>query len=170
MNKMQEIYLEKVVLNIGIGSTETKYDAAKTVLERITGHKPYPTRAKRRYPEFGIRKNQIIGAAVTLRGKEAKEMLEKALDAVNNKIQEKSITNNTFSFGISEYIYLPNMKYDPSIGMFGLHVHVTFARKGKRVEERKRMRSKVKRRHKIIKPEEIKDYLIKNFNTKIVSE
>ena len=55
----------------------------------------------------------------------------------------------------------------PKIGILGMNINAAFARKGKRVETRKRMRRKVPVRHRDIKKEEILDYLQKHFNVKI---
>ena len=45
---MREIRLEKVVLNIGIGDTESNSQNAKTLLEKLTGHKAAFTISKHR--------------------------------------------------------------------------------------------------------------------------
>lgn len=168
-NPMREIYLEKVVLNMGIGSEENTFQNARMLLERITSHKPVATKAKKRAPEFKIRKGQIIGAMVTLRRKEAYEMLKKALQAVDLTIKESCIAKNSLSFGVSEYIYFSGIKYDPKIGMFGVNVNASFARKGRRVERRKRKASVSGASHSEIPREEIANYIEKNFNAKLMA-
>ncbi len=167
---MQNIRLEKVTLNIGIGASEDKYEGAKEILQRLTGHVPTPAKSKARRPEFGIKKGQIIGAFVTLRHDEAKKIFEKALDAVDYSLSKEAVSNNTVSFGIKEYIYFSGMKYDPKIGMLGLNVNATFARPGMRVERRKIKRSSVPKRHKMISNEELSRYLEKEFNVKFKGE
>ena len=54
-NPMQQIFLDKLVINIGIGSTEDKLESAKALLKKLTGKEPAFTTAKKRFPEFGIR-------------------------------------------------------------------------------------------------------------------
>jgi large subunit ribosomal protein L5 len=152
-----KIYVEKVVINIGTGASEEKAEYAATILQRLTNRKPVKAKARKRIPTFGIRKGSIIGAYVTLRGKEAEAFLDKALDAVGKKISEKSITTNTFSFGIKEYIDL-GLKYDPKIGILGMDVCVTFAKPGIRVARRKRKRSKIGKNN-IVTKEEIIQFL-----------
>ncbi|MGC8547751.1 MAG: 50S ribosomal protein L5 [Candidatus Micrarchaeia archaeon] len=169
-NPMQDIYLEKVTLNIGIGSSEEKYENAKEILRRLTNHTPTMARAKERKPEFGIKKGQIIGAYVTVRKQEAAELLKRALDAKDNTVKPSSISGNSLNFGIDEYIYFSNMKYDPKIGMFGLNVNASFARKGMRVKRRRRARGSVAKKHETISREELIDYISKRFNTKITEE
>ena len=43
MNKMQEIRIEKVTLNIGVGKNQDKLDKAIQLLNLITGEKPIKT-------------------------------------------------------------------------------------------------------------------------------
>jgi large subunit ribosomal protein L5 len=161
------IYIEKVVINIGTGASEEKAQHASTILERLTKRKVVLARARKRIPSFGIRKGSIIGAYVTLRGKEAESFLQKALEAVGRKIKERSITTNTFTFGIKEYIDL-GLKYDPKIGMLGMDVCVTFAKKGARVGKRKRKRSKVGKKNFVTKQEIIE--FLKEKGVNIISE
>ncbi|MGB9732776.1 MAG: 50S ribosomal protein L5 [Candidatus Micrarchaeia archaeon] len=168
-NPNKEIMLEKVVINIGIGQNEQLFDNAKALLKRLTGHDASPAKAKTRDPSLKIRKGQVIGAYVTLRKGDAASMLARAIDAAG-KIKESSIQDNSVSFGIREYIDFSGIKYDPKIGMFGMNVNAVFTRKGKRVEERKRKRSKMGKRHATVKKEEIIEYLKNKFNANIVNE
>ena len=155
---------------MGIGSSEEKLDNAKTLLKRLTNREVAYTKARRRLPEFGIRKDQRIGAVVTLRGKPAKEFLARALDASSNSIASGSIARNSVNFGVKEYIYFNGVKYDPKLGMLGLNVNASFARKGLRVERRKRKTGKIPARHREITKEEIKKYLERDFGAKIVEK
>ncbi|MDE1824554.1 MAG: 50S ribosomal protein L5 [Candidatus Micrarchaeota archaeon] len=162
-NPMQGIYLDKVVVNIGIGDNENLFQNAKLLLEKLTGRKPVAARSRTRQPELKLRKGQIIGAFVTLRDDDARDMLKRALDANDNIVSERGIAGNSFSFGVKEYIYFPGVKYDPKIGMLGLNVNAAFRRKGKRVETRKRKRSKVAATHREIPNTAIMGYLKDNF-------
>ncbi|MGC9099292.1 MAG: 50S ribosomal protein L5 [Candidatus Micrarchaeia archaeon] len=166
-NPNRDIVLEKVVINIGIGQNEQLYDNAKALLKKLTGHEAAPAKAKSRDPSLKIRKGQIIGVVVTLRKGDALSMLERAIDAVGT-IKESSIRDNTLNFGIKEYIDFSGVKYDPKIGMFGMNINAVFARRGKRVEERKRKRSKASKEHMTVKKEEIKEYLKNKFGKDIV--
>lgn len=165
-NPMQEIRLDKLVVNIGIGASEEKLDNAKSLLKRLTGKDAAYTKAKKRFPEFGIRKGQIIGALVTLRDKKAADFLKNALDANNNILFRNSIANNSVNFGVKEYIYFSGIKYDPKVGMLGLNVNASFSRKGIRVETRKRKSSRVGKKQRNIGREELQDFLEKNFGAK----
>ncbi|MGC8623203.1 MAG: 50S ribosomal protein L5 [Candidatus Micrarchaeia archaeon] len=167
---MDDIYIDKVVVNIGIGQTEQQFQNAKMLIKLLTGREATQSKARKRDPSIGVKKGQVIGAMVTLRKKAAYDMLAKALDASNNIINERKINNNTLSFGIKEYIDFAGVKYDPKIGMLGMNIHAHFARKGLRVERRKRARSRCGEKHKTVEKQEIIDYLAKNFKTQTISE
>ncbi len=153
------IYIDKVVLNIGVGEPGEKLEKAYKLLEKITGHKPVKTKAKRRIPAFHIRPGLEIGVKVTLRHKEAEEMLGKLLKAVDNELKQSQFSGDTFSFGIKEYIYIPGLKYDPSIGIMGMDVCVHFKRHG--------YSKKMPNRHRV-KPEEVMAYIKEKYGVKIV--
>ncbi len=128
-NKMKEIKIEKIVLNIGTGEPGEKLEQAKTILERITNKKPVHCKTRKR-TTFGVAKGRDIGVVVTIRGKETKEFLTRFFKAKEGKLNKKCFSGRTFSFGISEYIEIPGTEYDPKIGIFGLDVCVTLKRTG----------------------------------------
>ena len=119
---------------------------------------------------FKITKGQKIGAFVTLRGKLARDVLTRLLEAVDNKVKPNAITMNSMSFGIREYIDISGLKYDPKIGMMGLNINVSFRRKGTRVSLRKRQRSEVPPSHRNINADEITEYMTKEFKITPVTE
>ncbi len=166
-NPMQSIFIDKVVLNIGIGSNEDLYQNAKMLLEKLTNRQPVQTRSKRRVPELKIRRGQVIGAMVTLRNQDAHDILKRAIEANDELLKSSSISNNSLSFGVKEYIYFSGVKYDPKIGMLGLNVNASFTRKGRRIETRKRKQSRAGASHKKIANEEIAAYLASKYNAKI---
>ncbi len=169
-NIMRDLRLNKLVINIGTGSDENLQLNAKRLIEAITGRKPANEISRTRNPSFKIAKGQKIGAFVTIRGEHAKKLAVKLFDAVDNKIKESSITSNSLSFGIAEYIDISGVKYDPKIGMLGMNVNLSFRRSGLRVALRKRRNSKVPSKHRSVSREEIIDYIKKEFNVSIVEQ
>lgn len=166
MNPMREIRIEKVTINIGCGEPGEKLEKAKTLLEKLTNRKIILTKTKKR-TTFGTPKGRTIGCKVTLRGKDAKEFLKKAFDAIDNKLKNNSFdTQGNFSFGIKEHIDLPGVHYDPEIGIYGMDVCVTLERRGYRIK-RKRISHKVGKKH-LIKPEEAREWVSKIFGVQIV--
>ncbi len=163
-NKMKELVLDKLVINIGSGGEEKTFANAKSLLELITKRKPSPTFSKKRNPAFKITKGQKVGAFVTVRGSEIEPLAKRLLDAVDNKLRESAATNNSLSFGIHEYIDISGVKYDPKIGMLGMNINLSFKRKGERVALRKRKASVIPDRHRIVTREDVKKYMGEKFN------
>jgi large subunit ribosomal protein L5 len=148
-NLMRKIKIESVTLNIGAGIEIENVERAVALLEKISGRKAVKTFAKARIPTWKIRPGLPIGARVTVRGKEAYELLKKLLAAVDFKLSPKSFVSNTFSFGIKEYVDIPGVKYDSKIGMMGLDVCVALKRAGFRIAKRKIKKAKIGNQHKI---------------------
>src|SRR3569833_1426776 len=70
-NVMQVPRLEKVVINMGVGTAvqdAKTLDAAVRDMTAISGQKPVVTRAKKSIAAFKIREGMRIGCKVTLRG------------------------------------------------------------------------------------------------------
>ncbi|MCX8194627.1 MAG: 50S ribosomal protein L5 [Candidatus Micrarchaeota archaeon] len=155
-NRMLEVIVDKVTLNIGVGRGGQELENARTLLERLAGAKAVPTRAKVRNPVFRIKKGDIIGTKTTLRGPAAVDFVRKALKAKNFTLPSRSFDKEgNFSFGVPEYIEFPGAKYDPQIGMLGFDVCVTLRRRGFRVGKRRRAKAKIGRAHRLTKKDGI---------------
>ncbi len=153
-NKMREVRLKKVTVNIGCGGDEDQIEKAKKLLDMLTqGKKPVVTLSKRRNT-FGMAKGKPVGVMITLRGEGAMEFLKLALAGVDNTLKGSSFDNEgNFTFGVKEYIEMPGIKYSHEIGMMGFDVAVTLNRPGFRISRRKVQSRKVPRTHKITKQE-----------------
>jgi len=161
-NVMRKPFIEKVVVNIAVGQAGEQLQNAKSVVESLTNHKAVLLKAKRSIKEWDIRKNQSIAVKVTLRGKDAEELLKRTLVHFDNRILKSAFDNfGNFSFGIDEHIKIPGMKYDPSIGIFGMDICVRLVRPGMRVKERTKNKSSIARSHYVSKKEAM--YYMKNF-------
>jgi large subunit ribosomal protein L5 len=154
MNKMREIKIEKVTVNVGCGGDLDKIERAKKLLELLTGQKPVVTISKKR-STFGIAKGKPVGVKVTLRKKKAEEFLQKVLEAKKYTIKSSQISNGTFSIGVAEYIELPGVKYQHEIGTLGFDVCVTLERPGFRVKRVKVKKAKIGKKHTINKEDVI---------------
>jgi large subunit ribosomal protein L5 len=153
---MQEVLIEKVVVNMGFGSEPERMKRTEQVIKVITGKKPLKTTSTKRIPDWGVRPGVPLGLKVTLRGKEAKEFLLNALKAKENKINSKSFDKEgNFGFGIQEHIDLPGIKYDPKVGIMGFDVLVTLKKKGYRVKLRKIEKRKIGKKQRVTKEEGI---------------
>ena len=167
-NPMRNIFIEKVTLNIGAGRDVNRLEGGFKLLSKLTGRTPVKTRAKHRIPNWDIRPGLQIGVKVTVRGEEARELLTRLFEGAGNKIKARAFDDRgNFSFGIPEYIEIPGMKYDHSLGLFGLEVSVTLARKGYRIAKRK-IKKKPLPKSVWISKEEAIDFVKSNFNVEIV--
>ncbi len=140
-NPMQEVRVEKVVVNIGVGEAGERLIQSENLLEELTGRKPVRTRASRNAAGFGIRRGQEVGVKVTLRGDAAEEFLDEALFTTGHRLPGWAFDDNgNVSFGIDDHTDFEKMNYDPDVGIFGMDVTVVLQRPGTRVEKR-RLRS-----------------------------
>ena len=167
---MKKPYIEKIVLNIGVGVGGEELERAVKVLEQMTDRKPLKTLSKVNVKEFNLRIGRPIGTKVTVRGKEAEKLLKRLLIVNNNKILTKSFDNyGNFGIGIKEHITIPGMEYDNTIGIFGLDVCGRIIRPGMRVKYRRGRRSKIPKHHYVSRLE-AQEFLKKNFKVSIVKK
>ena len=167
-NLMKKIFLSKLVLNMGVGKSGDPIEIGKKTLEQITGKKPNTRNAKKSQRDWGIRKGEPIGVAVTVRNNDATELLKKLLVTKDNKINERSFDNEgNVTFGITEHIDIPGIKYDPKIGILGLEVSISLARFGFNIKFKSKRKSKVGKNHRITKNDAIK-FLTEEFGVQVV--
>jgi len=167
MNPMENVVISKATLNIGVGEAGERLSRAINLLEDLTNQKPVKTFSKVTNPEFGIRKHQPIACKVTLRGEKANKAIKMVLDGIGNTLSKKQFDEHgNVSFGISEHIDIPGLKYDPDIGIFGMNLSVTFEKPGYRIKRRRIQKRKLPKKHMVEKEETIK-YMEENFQVKI---
>lgn len=168
MNKMLDIRIEKITVNIGVGEGGEKLVKGEKVLQLLTKQKPIKTISKTTNKDWGIKKGTPIGCKTTLRKGKAEKFLKDALWVRNNQLPDYCFDNNgNFSFGIPDYTGFQGMKYDPEIGIFGLDVAVSVSRKGARVKQRRRAKARVGTKHKV-KIEETMEFVKSKFNVEVI--
>ena len=164
---MREPKISRVVLSAG--AVDKELEKAKRLLEVITQKKAQINKSgpRMRIPAFGVKPKMELGTSVTLRGNDAMEILRRLLGAIDNKLDVSQIDQNNFSFGIPEYINIPEMKYIREIGVRGFNVAVVFERAGVRVKKRKIKTGKIPKKQSVTR-EEIIDFMKRTFNTEVV--
>jgi large subunit ribosomal protein L5 len=135
---MRDIYIDKVVVHMGVGESGEKLVKAENIMKTITGQTSIRTIAKMTQPAFSIRKGAPIGCKVTLRGKTARDFFATAVGILNKTVFESQFDKSgNISFGLEEHTDFPGMSYDPQIGIFGMDVNVVLERKGIRITRRR---------------------------------
>lgn len=165
---MRQPQVQKVVVNIGVGDAGERLVKAQKVLQMITKHKPVVTNAKVTNRDLGVRQGMPIGCKVTLRGDEAEKFLDRALATRERRIAVYSFDpEGNLSFGIPDYTDFEGMKYDPEIGIFGMDVSVVIQRPGYRVTQRRVMRRRLPREHRMTRDESVK-FMKEKFKAEVV--
>jgi large subunit ribosomal protein L5 len=150
MNTMRTPSIDKVTVHIGTGESGERLTNAEKLLGTIVKQKTVRAISKKTIPAFGIKKKEPIGCKVTLRGNRASEFLRTALKIIDNKLNGSQFdSDGNFSFGIEEHTDFPGMKYDPSIGIFGMDINVALERPGYRINRRKLEKHKIPKSHRL---------------------
>lgn len=164
---MRELYVDKVVVHMGVGEGGDKLSKAIDLMRQITGNVPVRSNAKKTNPTFGIRKGAPISCKVTLRGKKAGEFLETALRIIEKRVSSGQIDRQgNFSFGIEEHTDFPGMSYDPQIGIYGMDVNVVLARRGIRVNRRHIEQRRLPKKQQVT-PEDSMAFLKSRYNVEV---
>ena len=119
---MQVPKLEKIVLNMGLGSDKDNpkgIDAAVEELGIIAGQKPVITKAKKSVANFKVRQGMNVGAKVTLRGDRMYYFDDKLMNIVLPRVRDfRGISPTSFdgrgnyTLGITEQMIFPEIEYD----------------------------------------------------------
>src|SRR6266567_3433027 len=114
--------VEKVVINTSVGSqadVKQALDDAKAELALITGQRAAETRAKKSIANFKLRKEQAIGAKVTLRGERMYEFLERLIKAALPRIRDfRGVSPRSFdgqgnyTLGVPDQAIFPEVEMD----------------------------------------------------------
>ena len=164
---MKEIRIEKVTLNAGVGKDQKRLEKSMKLFKTITEMKPTKTITNKKIATWDLRPGLAIGCKVTLRNEKAEKILKLLLAAKENQLKNNQFDETgNFSFGIHEYIDIPDIKYDPDIGIIGFEISVTLTRPGYRVSKRRMYKTKISSKHRIKKEEAI-EFIKKKFNVKV---
>jgi len=165
---MRKIRIEKLVVNCCVGESGDRLTRASRVLAELSEQEPVFSEARLTVRTFSIRRNEKIACHVTVKGKKAEEILMKGLQVKEFELKDNNFsTSGNFGFGIQEHIDL-GLKYDPSVGIYGMDFYIVLARPGARVTKRKRSRARMGLKQRVTK-EDAKKWFVTKFGGHIRS-
>lgn len=133
-NLMQVPKMEKIVINMGLGSAIENVkiiDGAVQELATITGQKPVITKARKSIATFKLRQGMSIGCSVTLRKEMMYEFFDRLVNVALPKVRDfRGISPNAFdgrgnfSMGLQEQIIFPEIEYDKVEKVKGMNITI----------------------------------------------
>jgi large subunit ribosomal protein L5 len=127
--------LSKITVNIGVGEAiqnAKTLEAAVNDLTRITGRKPFVTRAKKSISNFKLREGAPIGCAVTLRRDVMYEFFDRLVNVAIPRVRDfrginpKSFDGRgNFNLGLREQLIFPEIDYDKIDKVRGMNISIT---------------------------------------------
>ena len=144
-NVMQIPKLEKVVINMGLGSEKDNPKGMESAVEElsiIAGQKPVVTKAKKSVANFKVREGMNIGAKVTLRGDRMYYFADKLMNIVLPRVRDfRGVSGKSFdgrgnyAMGVKEQLIFPEINYDDVDKVRGMNI--VFVTSAKTDEEAK---------------------------------
>jgi large subunit ribosomal protein L5 len=126
--------LEKIVINMGLGEAIANakiLDVAADELGRITGQRPVTTRAKKSIANFKLRQHMPIGVAVTLRGANMYEFLDRLTSIVLPRVRDfRGVSTKSFdgrgnyTLGLRDQLIFPEIPYEKVDKIRGMNVTI----------------------------------------------
>lgn len=142
-NVMQIPKLEKIVINMGLGSGKDNPKVIKAAVDElatISGQAPVVTKAKKSVANFKVREGMSVGAKVTLRGERMYEFLDRFISISLPRVRDfRGVNPNSFdgrgnyTLGIKEQLIFPEINIDQVETVRGMDI--TFVTTAKTDEE-----------------------------------
>ncbi|NTV22937.1 MAG: 50S ribosomal protein L5 [Nanoarchaeota archaeon] len=156
MNTMKNIRIEKLTLNVGAGTNPDVLKKGMKLIQNLTGKEPIKTISDKRIPTWGVRPGLPIGCKITLRGDEVAPLIKRLIAAKEGRLSKTCFdSSGNVAFGIHEYINVPELNYDASIGIMGFQACITLMRPGYRVKTRRKLQRKLGKSHRISQEDSI---------------
>lgn len=125
--------IEKISLNAGVGRMDNaQKNQVAELMEKLTGQKAKKVKTKKSIASFKLRKGDIVGITVTLRGQKAKDFLlnliylalPRTRDFRGIKLQAFDQNYKSYSLGVEDAGIFPVIGFDSL--SFGLQINIVF--------------------------------------------
>ncbi len=129
-NRLSLPKIEKIVINMGVGSaiSEKKHlEEALDAMTQLAGQKPIVTISRKSIAGFRLREDMPIGCKVTLRGRRMYEFLDRLISLALPRVRDFRGLNRkafdghgNYSLGLTEQLVFPELnpdKYSHTQGM-----------------------------------------------------
>ena len=131
-------FLEKVVINVGVGRLSTQPNFEEKALVRVkadlallSGQAPHVRRAKKSIAGFKIREGQIIGVRATLRGRKMVDFFERLVMIVLPRVRDfrgidlKAVdAGGALNIGLREQLVFSEINPEEATLIFPLQVNI----------------------------------------------
>ncbi len=131
-NRLSLPRLEKIVINMGVGSAvgEKKHlEEALGALTMLSGQKPIVTLGRKSIAGFRLREGMAIGCKVTLRGRRMYEFLDRLISMALPRVRDfRGLSANAFdghgnySLGLTEQLVFPELNPDKYTHTQGMNI------------------------------------------------
>jgi large subunit ribosomal protein L5 len=131
-------FLEKIVINAGVGRASQQPNFEEKVLTQITrdiaslsGQKPQVCRSRKSIASFKVREGQIIGVKVTLRRAKMVDFFERLITIVLPRVRDFAgiavsniDKNGVLNIGFREQFVFPEIHPEESLFTFSLGLNI----------------------------------------------
>ncbi|MGI9037599.1 MAG: 50S ribosomal protein L5 [Gemmatimonadota bacterium] len=131
-NAMEVPRLEKIVINVGLGSAKDEpklLDSVVAEIAKISGQRPIVTRARKSIANFNLRDGMPVGVKVTLRGRRMYEFLDRYVSTAIPRVRDFRGLNSrafdgrgNYTVGVREQMIFPEIDYDDIVRVHGMDI------------------------------------------------
>ncbi len=120
-NPMRIPRLQKIVISMGIAEAAKDKNAVQDLtreLAELTGQKPILTRAKKAISNFKLRKGQVVGLKVTMRGNRMYDFLHRFCNIAAPRVRDfhgfpvRCDGRGSYSLGLEDQLIFPELNLD----------------------------------------------------------
>ncbi|MBU1557970.1 50S ribosomal protein L5 [Patescibacteria group bacterium] len=141
VNIMQTPKIEKIVVNVGTGSTvdKKKIELIEDRITKITGQKPSPRKAKLSIAAFKLREGSDVGYQSTLRGKRMVDFFDKVVNIALPRMKDfrglsrKGVdAMGNYTLGIKDHTIFTEASDEELKNVFGMSITIVTTAKSKK--------------------------------------